>query len=437
MRASGDRRPQSAGFVGAFRSAIKPGSLRAKPGRGRPCSAPYVRIGSCEQLQATSTARPTVASASRLCVRTSAPPSKLGRPASAPILSRCEEVEAKKCSVWVLLDKHKATIHQQNEMELMVKQREATEDDRCDLMAHLSQQATAKRIARRRRDADRKNMEKISREFRRDQRQELQDAKKQSLEVKDMIQSQMLQSRQRHASEKASQIREDEASRLECARLVAEERAEKAAAAEAKQQEMVQTSIHLQEQTRLKRLAAKGMEEDERRIVKEYEELCERNEAARLAKLQARVDDQARRMAANSDVQKTKMAEDEVMIARIDRHWKEKYAADGEKFKQECLQRQQRLQDCNAHRKQQIDHDEHLLRMQHKEDAQFVSLFARQHMEAVAKDKEKAAAQKAQRKEHQHAVLAQIAEKKVRVPVEMTQTERDFNLAALSLAESH
>lgn len=62
----------------------------------------------------------------------------------------------------------------------------------------------------------------------------------------------------------------------------------KAAAAEIWRQGVLETTKHLQEQTRLKGIAAKADQERERRITKEYEEMCDRQDAERTAKLKER-----------------------------------------------------------------------------------------------------------------------------------------------------
>jgi len=257
-----------------------------------------------------------------------------------PVVRRSDDEEAKGKSAWIALQKHDRKLLKQEENVLARKKAEAAEEDRTRLSAHQAMEAKMKSIALRRNDFDRKTMDQIGREYRREKMEEKQKAKQIRLEVKDLMQSQIVESKQRRKEAKARQLLEDEQARRECARLVAEEKAEKAAAAEKHRQEMLETSRHLAEQARLKRIAVKEKEANEQKILKEYKEMMARQDAARAAQLQAMADDQARRMALNADVQKAQQANDDAMIARIDRHWKEKYAADDAKFKRECLERQ-------------------------------------------------------------------------------------------------
>jgi len=250
------------------------------------------------------------------------------------------------------------------------------------------------------------------------------------------MQSQMLEARQRREAKRIRKVLEDERALRECQRLLAEEAVEKAAAHERQRQEMLQVSRDLQEQARLKKIAKKEDEEHEKRLVKEYEELMDKQDAARAARLQAMADDQARRMALNSGVQQAQQARDDAMAARIERHWKEKYQADDAKYKADCLERKRRMEECHAQRLQQSAHDEELLRQYHTEERRRVSEMAAQFREAVAKDKDAAAAAKVKRKDNQQELIAQICEVRTRLPVDMSQTERDMNITELTLGAS-
>lgn len=428
------RHPVSAGFVGAFRATICPGGRRASTGtRRRPCSAPNGQVRGSNELSAKGLGE---VEQTRFPLRTS----KLARPISAPVLpsrgSRCDEEEAKKNSEWVRMSKQDSMLLQEEKLALTHKQYQLRNEEWQLLNAQYARQAKLQNLSLHKKARDRKAMDAICREFERGQLEEKNEQKRRSLEAKSFAMLQMMDRKQRRAQEQAKQLLADDLARRECARLVAEEKIEKRAAEEARRLEKLETSRHLQEQARLKELSVKEDKKRERKILKEYEEMMERQEAARLAKLQEMADDQARRMALNSGAQKEKQGRDDAMAERIERHWKEKYAAEDAKFRKECLERKQRQEECNNQRAQQIDHDQELLRIQHREDARLLSLLAEKHKAGVAKDRDDAASKQAQRKENQRQLLAQIAETRARVPVDMSQTEREINLSALTSASS-
>jgi hypothetical protein len=193
----------------------------------------------------------------------------------------------------------------------------------------------------------------------------------------------------------------------------------------------LRNSKELMEQTRLKKDAAKMEEERERLIVRECQELMDKQEAARASALKQMADDQARRMALNSDVQKEKQARDDEMDARIERHWHEKYEADDAKFKKECSERQRRIQECEAQRKEHLDNNLRLMKLEHEKEQRYIAQLVAENEVALAKDREEAVEKREKRKEHQREVHAQRAESRARVAVDMTQTEWDFNRAAM------
>lgn len=417
----------------------------------RPSTAPFVRNGVGEEvtlLEASSAVQLRPASAASICSdaqhNLKPPPpicrvSKLARPISAPVLHslrRGDQEEAKKASAWVALQKRQYKLHQQDGNVRVHKKLEQTAEEQFLLSKSLDLEARMRNIERRKRDADKVSMDQISREFRREERGKKQQAIANSLQVKVAAQMQMQQARQRRKEGEGRQLHQDQQALLECARSLAEEKAEKAAAAEIWRQGVLETTKHLQEQTRLKGIAAKADQERERRITKEYEEMCDRQDAERTAKLKEREDHQARLMALGAGTAAAKQANDDAQAARIDRHWQEKYAAEDAKFKRECAERQRLNQECNVQRKQQLDCDEELMLIQYAKDQRLVTSVAARNKEALARDKVELAAKKVQRKEHQRELLAQINETRARIPVDMSANETHFNLTALALAGS-
>lgn len=414
-------RPHSApGFVGAFRAVVRRPSKQAAA--SRPCSTPNLRQG-CSESRPTSITRPEDPSFV----------TQLSRPISAPTLQRTDHEKVKRKCEWASLARSEAKIELDRQAAFVQKRFEAAGQEHHDLNVMLAHQAERNRVARRRRDCDRKMMEQISRHDRRAQLEEKQQAKNYSLQVKGMLQSQLVQSKHRRQSEREQQADEDELALRECARLVMEEKAEKALAKEAQQREMAQTSLLLQEQTRLKKIAAGKNLENDKLLLKEYEELMERQDAARAANLQALADDQGRRMALGGAAQEVQLAKDDAMMERIERGLKAKYAADDEKFRRECLERQRRLEECHTQRRCQLEQNQELVRQQQAMDKRHMLDLASQNKKAVADDKAKEVAKQVERKKNQRIVLEQRAQTRACLPIEMTQTERELNVRSLAL----
>jgi len=437
-------RPASAGFVGAFRAAIRPGRQgsgnlpKAHRPVSRPCSAIHYSIADANTIRSLEADPVDWMSTSQEKEKTRRK-SKLGRPVSAPVIGslRRSDEERRKCdSDWNLLANHDAKLHWQQESDRLRLKREMVEGEKLELRKVHALQAKSSRLARHRQKSERENMRNICKEYRREQLEEKQLAKRRSLEIKAEIESQVLQSKQRHAREKLLQLKEDEIAKRECARVAAEEATERAAEQEARRQEMVKASVALREQAHLKRQSVIEAQDREKKLVEEYARLMERQDAARAAKLKEMADDQERRMAMNQGAQQVQQARDDAMAERIERHWKEKYAADDAKLKKESLDRRQRMEECASQRRQQQIHNEELLRLRLIEEQHDAAILAAQHRKAVEQDMDAAAARHAQKKGHQRELLAQIAEVKARVPLDMSKVERDINMAALSLAAS-
>lgn len=361
--------------------------------------------------------------------------SKLARPFSAPLvpssLSRVEHEEDKKRSEWLHVARHKEATAQQKDRELWQRREGVTAQEKVDLQGYFEQQEAEKNLNRRRQGVDRRNMQRIERAYKRDQQREQQEAKALSLEAATMIKCQLANAKKRRDEDKAKKLQEEERDRQECARLLAEEKAAKAAAKAKREEERRQCGLFLEEQTRLKKLAAKEEQENEIRMVEEYKKLVERQEAARAAKLQAMADDQARRMNLNADVQKAKANADEAMNARIERHLKEKYEADDAKARRESAQRAQAILNCDNQRKEAQARNQMLEAAKVEEGHRFMATLEKQHLAAVASDEAEAAERKNRRKDNQTILLAQMAEKRVELPVHMSKFELDLNSTAL------
>lgn len=347
---------------------------------------------------------------------------------------RSEDEEAKKTSQWEFLANYREKIHKEGDAELAKKQRELLEDEQQRLSACFEFQAKTNGMKQQRQEHEHKQMQDMCRDQMKYEFEQRQIAKQRSLEIKTSIEAQVLQSRQRKKEERRKQVLEAEAARRECERLAAEQAAEKAAAEEKRRLEMEAVSRSLKEQSRLKAMETKANKEKEKLVVKQYQELMERQDAEREAKLQARAADQARRMAMNQGVQEAQQARDDAMDARIERHWKEKYEADDAKVKREALERQRRMQECEAQRRQQIAHGQELTKASKEEDLRCVLDLTEKRKAALAKERDDVATRKLRRKEHQQELLAQIAKCRARVPVDMSKIERDMNHASLKLA---
>jgi len=358
---------------------------------------------------------------------------QLTRPISAPTLQRTDHEKVKRKCEWASLARNAAKLERDREAACAQKRFEVAGQEHHDLNVMLAKEAERNRVARRRRDSDRKMMEQISRHDRSAQLEEKQQAKNYSLQVKGMLQSSILQSKHRRQSEKEQQAYEDQLALRECARLVLEEKEQRAVAREAVAKDMAQTSLHLQEQTRLKKISAHKSLENDKVILKEYEQLMERQDAARAANLQALADDQARRMALGGAAQEVQLAKDDAMMERIERGLKAKYAADDEKVRRDYQESQRLLQECNTQRRHQLEQNKELIRQEQSMDKRRMEDLALQHKKEVAKDKAKVSAKQDERKANQRIVLEQMAETRARLPIEMTQTERELNIRALAL----
>merc|ERR1711865_803731 len=120
-------------------------------------------------------------------------------------------------------------------------------------------------------------------------------------------------------------------------------------------------------------------------------------------------------------------AKDDAMDARNDRLWAEKYAAEDAKEKKECADRKRGLVECDKQRKQNMERDDELIRIQYEKDQRLLSGIEARNKEARAKDKADDLARKALKKQHGLDLKAQITETKARVPMDMTHLEREFN----------
>lgn len=422
-------RPASAGFVGAFRAAIKPNQQRAKLGASaasRPHSAPNIRISPAEPW---ANAREQENSVLR---------SRPQRPLSAADAGSEAYQEYKRRSEWASFAKQECKMEKQIELDRAVRQREVAGEKQREMKGVLAERVKMRNNARRKRECERRVVDEIVKEDNRDKIREQQKADEKRMQVKALLQSQVVESRKRREIERRRQLEEEELAKRECARLIAEEAAKTASEKEAKRQLMVRNTMELQEQTRLKQIVARQQHEADQKRIKEYDQLLDKQEAARNAKFREAAERLEGRMVSDDVIKSAKdellaaaRAKEEALRLRNEQHMQARYVAEEAKFARESCERKVRVEECEAQRRQQMEWKREQEQKQFEEEREIVMKVVAHQKDAAAKEREQAVARQAKAMAHQRELLLQIDEGRGRWPVEMSQTEKEFNRSAL------
>jgi len=352
----------------------------------------------------------------------------------APGSERADEMQARRSSEWArILEAQDAETERLRKADVL-RRRKMMEDQKNALDIQLAEHSDANLRAMRAQQRERKAVQQAVQDFEQIEQQEAAQVRESHLKDKTMREAQMAEHRQARAQEMRHRKEEEELEMQLRARLLEEEKARLAAAKEARRQEAMDNYMQLQVQVKQKKLAVRAEKEEDIRLTSEYVQLAQRQEAARAAELQERLERQTKLMERGEEVQDRQRAIEADLMARVEQHQRDKNAADDAKAAAAEEQRLRKRQEQDIMLKQQLARRELAREEKRKEERRTAQQLHSEWEVAKKQQEEQEAATRARAKAHQCEVLAQVAEVTARRwdDLRLTTAERSLNATYLS-----